>query len=144
MPLLHDGPEVLLLEAELAQGPLYFAQVRFLGRVKGPLVGRIRDMDKVSPGDRPRILLAQIRQHLVDVPAEDGVDRQQIDLLGPQILPLAVKQIGDPLQQHGSLPAARNAVHQQDRHIRAANDRVLLLLDRRGDGLHLVRAAARQ
>ena len=141
---LHDRPEVLLLEAQRLQIFLYFAQIRFLRRLERPLVGRLRDMDKVPPRNSPGILLAQVRQHLVNILAEHRIDRQQIDLLRPQILPLPVEQVSDPLQQHGGLPASRDPVYQEHRHVIAADDRVLLLLDRGGDRLHLVRAATGQ
>ena len=91
-----------------------------------------------------RILLTQVRQHLVDIAAEQRIQRHQIDLVRPQGPALAEEQIGDALHQHRRLPAARDAVHQQRPRIRIADHLVLLPLDRRRNGLHLVGAALGQ
>ena len=142
--LLHDRAYFLFLEAERLQCTLHSAQIRFPGGFISAFVRRVHNMQKVSPCDRPGIFLAQIRQHLIDVLAEHRVDREKIYLLRTQVLPLTVEKIRDPLQQHRCLAASRNSVDQKDRNILTADDRVLLLLNSRGDRLHLVCAPAGQ
>ena len=141
---LHDGAEILLVESKRRQGTLYFAQVGLFGGLVRTLVGSFSDVDKIPPGDRTRVLLAEVRQHLVDVLPEDGVDREQVDLLGPQVIALLIEKVRDPLQQDGGLAASRDSADHEHGHVLTADHGVLLLLDRRGDRLHLVRAAAGQ
>ena len=143
-PLLHDGADFVLLQAKRLQRALHLAEVRFFGRFARALVRRVRNVQEVPPRDRPGILLAQVRQHLIDVLAEHRVDGEQVNLLRPQILPLPVEQVRNPLQEHRRLAAARDSVDQKNRHILAPDDRILLLLDGRRDRLHLVRPAAGQ
>ncbi len=99
----------------------------------------MQSVHQLLPRHRVRILLAEIRQHAGNVLLKHRIQRQQIDIARPQCLAVMVKQIGDPLQEHACFAAASNAVHQQHRHIRIPDDRVLLLLNRHRDRLHFVR-----
>ena len=53
-------------------------------------------------------------------------------------------KIRDTLQQNGGLTGARDALHEQHRHVRIADDEVLLLLNRLRDGLHLIAPLLRE
>ena len=81
---------------------------------------------------------------MIDVLLEDRIQRDERHLVRSQTVPAAVEQIRDTLQQDGGLPGARDALHEQYRHVRIADDEVLLLLDRLGDGLHLIAPLLRE
>ncbi len=144
LSLLADRDEVLLLKDKVREFPVDLLQG---GRVG--CEARIRDrvvhvLEKLLPGHRARVLLTEVREHVVDVLAEHRIQGHQVHVLRAERLSLVVEQVGDALQKDRGLSGARDAVDEHHRHVRIADDGVLLLLDGRGDGLHLVGAGPRE
>ena len=99
---LPDGAEVLRLQCQ--GGKLLFDL--FQGPGRGPdaaalagkkFSGDPRHGQKIPPGQGNGVHLPHIRQDLVDIAAKDRVERHQYDLIGPESIPLPVKQPGDAL-----------------------------------------------
>ncbi len=97
---------------------------------------------ELDPRQRIRILLAHVRENVVDVLAEHRIQCDKVHVLRPQRLALVVEQEGDALQKDRGLAASCNSVHQQDRHVRIPDDGVLFLLNGNRDGLHFVAVLA--
>ena len=139
-----DIVEMLRLDREAHQALIDLVQrIRFRDiRLAEALHPEI--IEEVGPGHGHRIRLAHLRQHVVDVLLEDRIQRDERHLVRPQGMPAAVEQIRDALQQHGGLTGACDALHEQHRHVRIADDEVLLLLNRLRDGLHLIAPLLRE
>ena len=139
-----DIVEMLRLDREAHQPLIDLVQrIRFCDiRLAETLHPEI--IEEIGPGHGHRIRLAHLRQHVVDVLLEDRIQRDERHLVRPQGMPAAVEQIRDALQQHGGLTGARDALHEQHRHVRIADDEVLLLLNRLRDGLHLIAPLLRE
>ena len=110
----------------------------------GRAVGQAHARQKAAPGERLRIGLAQGGEDGVYVLLEHVVWREEVHLVRPQGLALAIEQKRDALQQHGRLARSRDAVYQEHRHVVVAHHAVLLALDGRRDGLQLLRVVAPQ
>ena len=139
-----DVMKVLRLDREAHQPLIDLVQrIRFCDiRLAEALHPEI--IEEVGPGHGHRIRLAHLRQHVVDVLLEDRIQCDERDLIRTQCMPATVEQIRDALQQHGGLTGARDALHEQHRHVRIADDEVLLLLNRLRDGLHLIAPLLRE
>ncbi len=129
LSLLADRDEVLLLKDKVREFPVDLLQG---GRVG--CEARIRDrvvhvLEKLLPGHRARVLLTEVREHVVDVLAEHRIQGHQVHVLRAERLSLVVEQVGDALQKDRGLSGARDAVDEHHRHVRIADDGVLLLLD---------------
>ena len=142
---LVDGTKVVRLQLQRGEPVLHLLQTLQEGPGGTGLAGEpvARDAghgQKIVPGQGDGVHLAHVRQDLVDIAAEDGIERHQNDLVGAERVALAVEEPGDALQQDAGLAAAGDAVYQKDGDIFMADDGVLFLLDRCRDGLHLVAA----
>ena len=139
-----DIVEMLRLDREAHQALIDLVQrIRFRDiRLAETLHPEI--IEEVGPGHGHRIRLAHLRQHVVDVLLEDRIQCDERHLVRPQGMPAAVEQIRDTLQQHGGLTGTCDALHEQHRHVRIADDEVLLLLNRLRDGLHLIASLLRE
>ena len=139
-----DIVEMLRLDREAHQALIDLVQrIRFRDiRLAEALHPEI--IEEVGPGHGHRIRLAHLRQHVVDVLLEDRIQCDERDLIRTQCMPATVEQIRDALQQHGGLTGACDALHEQHRHVRIADDEVLLLLNRLRDGLHLIAPLLRE
>ena len=132
-----DIAKVVYVKRKRLHPALERAQV-FLGRVEPePTVGQPQALDEPLPREDLRIALSHVGEDMVDVLLEHGVGREQVDLVGTQILALLVEQVGDALQEHRGLAGAGDAVDDERGHVCMAHDLVLLLLDSRRDGREL-------
>ena len=128
---------VLGLQAQRLEALVDAAQ-RLGGRVLAQgAVARAHERHELGPREGVGVLLAQVGQDVGDVLLEHRVGRHEVHLVGPQVLAVAEQQVGDALQQHRGLAAARHAAHQHRRDVLVADDGVLLLLDGGRDGLEL-------
>ena len=135
---LSDGQEVLLCQGEGGKERVNLLKTLRVRRV--PVIAPPRDarrIEKLRKGQRDRIVLAHIRQDIVDILPENRIDRDQVHILGTQISPLPVEKIGKALQKDRGLAAPRDAGGQHDRNVRIADNLVLLTLDRCGNRLQL-------
>ena len=144
--LVHaDVLEVVRVELERFDGPVDAGErgERHVHAAAAP-VGRKQAARELVPGEAFRVALAQVGEHACDVMAEHRVRRDEEDLARIEAAALLVEEVGDALQEHRRLAAARDAAHQQHRHVLVAHDGVLLLLDGGRDGLHLRGALLRE
>ena len=140
-----DVAEVEAIEFEAGHGCVdaFEGRKRHVGLADAP-VGRQQAACELVPGEAFRIAFAQVRQHAGDVVLEHRVRRDEEDLARIEAAAVLVEKVGDALQQHRRLAAARDAAHQQHGHVLVTHHLVLLLLDGGRDGLHLRRAALRE
>ena len=139
-----DVMKVLRLDAEAHQSRINLVQRIGFGDIRFAETLHPEIIEEVGPGHGHRIRLAHLRQHVVDVLLEDRIQCDECDLIRTQCMPTTVEQIRDALQQHGGLTGACDALHEQHRHVRIADDEVLLLLNRLRDGLHLIAPLLRE
>ena len=88
--------------------------------------------------------LAERRQHLLDVAQEHPVGSDDQDPLVLQREAVGVEQVGGAVQGDHGLAGARAALHDEHAGLRAADDLVLLGLDRGDDVAELTGATALQ
>ena len=143
-PLQIDVMKVLRFDAEAHQSLIDLVQRIGFGDIRFAETLHPEIIEEVGPGHGHRIRLAHLRQHVVDVLLEDRIQRDERHLIRSQTVPAAVEQIRDTLQQDGGLTGARDALYEQHRHVRIADDEVLLFLDRLDDGLHLIAPLLRE
>ena len=158
--LLHGGRHLAVLEqghvlaADVAQvvGAQHEVGQLRLEALQGGRVGALAQVSaagtlglaEVAPGVDLRVRLAHRGQHVVDVVLEHGVGAKEVHLAGGERLTLAVEQIRDALQHDAGLSRARDAVHEQRRHVLVAHDEVLLALDRGRNVAELLGVVAAQ
>ena len=92
---------------------------------------------ELREGEGLRVALTHVGQHVRDVVAKHRVRRDEEHVLGAEALAVLVEQVCDALEQHRRLARTRDAGDEQHGAVLVADDGVLLLLDGRGDRLHL-------
>ncbi|MNN35243.1 hypothetical protein D3C81_1490900 [compost metagenome] len=83
------------------------------------------------------VFLTKFRKHCGYVAVKHRIRREKNDLIRPDPAAVLIEQVGHPLQRSGRLPAPGRPLHDEHTALVVTDNRVLLLLNRRHDALHL-------